>query len=165
MYARRRKDHSPASSDQQVPEDARSQMKDDRDDQTTGERWSSLPMVLLLSVLLLSTLYLLRYDNSQLAVAEQAIRSLRTHVVELSKLTHGGVAEQRQSHDCGAEVEAMRRKMEEQRQRADAAEANLRKSSAEIEACKQELTTQAKEKRVLAKRLGIKLAGENMAGA
>lgn len=60
--------------------------------------WVFMPAVLLLSCLLLSTLYLLRVDNRQLGVAERKIRDLRRHVSHAMHACAMGAADM---HLCG----------------------------------------------------------------
>ena len=55
----------------------------------SDDGWVFMPAILLLSCLLLSTLYLLRADNRQLGVAERKIRDLRRHVSH-ARTRHAG---------------------------------------------------------------------------
>ncbi|GAX79163.1 hypothetical protein CEUSTIGMA_g6603.t1 [Chlamydomonas eustigma] len=114
-----------------------------------------MPSVLLLSFLLLSTLFLLRYDNSQLSLAEHAIRDLKkttndmkNRMLDLNNEEIHAIAE-----------DVLRNEAETLRKKAEGLQKQILDMEKELAAARADVAVQSRERRILARRLGMKTAG------
>lgn len=145
-----------------------------------------MPTVLLLSCLLITTLYLLRHDNKKLTSAENYIRQLKQNINDLeeeisSSQLRNKFADSSESStsaapisSCPNDLSTSKKQLstwisktddiERQIQEMDHKATGLQDQINSLRTRKEQLTTQInianQDKRILAKRLGIKMAGD-----